>query len=174
MRTLPKGFLILTGIYIFFISAFLSEEERSHFGDVVGNMLLYIEIGVAICGYIGYRLWKKGKRCKVITGWWFIGALLLAFLAWFVQPSQIYRRAFDRIAYVENYIDSFPDASDKAKRRGQVDLEARKLEYQAAKLRFKADPQFSWSNFSPMVLWIGVVIFVVNGIITISGKKKAK
>jgi len=170
MRNLSKISLVLTGAYSFLLFVFIAEAQRLHFGEAAGDMLVYIEVGAVVCGYIGYRLWKKGKYREVIAGGWFIGALLLGFLSWFIQPDQIYKRASNRIIYLDRYIEA--GVSDEAKRRVQIDLAAKKLEYQAAKLRFEGDPQFSWCGLAPWTLWVGAAIFVVNGIITIFSKKK--
>jgi len=168
MKILSIIFLILAGIYGFFMFfGFIPEAHRLYFGEI-GTTIAFIEIGVILCGYIAYRLWKKGKHREVIAEAWFVAALLFFFLGWFMHPDKVYKRAIDRITYWR----SCEDQSTVRRRVElfQTELSARELEYQAAKLRYTqgiSPPLDNW------LLWIGSGIFVVNGIITLLAKRKS-
>ena len=61
-----------------------------------------------------------------------------------------------------------PATPDKAKvywRRCREELAARKLEYEAAEIRYKGEPGFFRSTFHTWIMWSFAVILLFNGII---------
>lgn len=168
MRKLEKAFLILIGIYSLSLMILLAEEQRLRFGESQGNSLLFIEAGLVIYGYIGYRLLKKNKIKEFFVSIWFTAGILFLFLGWFIHPSQVYIKAYDRIVYVKKFI--MPETPDIASRRTIIELESLQLELQAAKNRLEKAPEYYKSSFLSLASWILAVLLFTNGVITLIRK----
>lgn len=80
----------------------------------------------------------------------FIAAILLAFFAWFLHPSQEIARAENRLSDYERDVDTLKiegmeKISAEKSRRISAELSARQQEYEAALTRYNGDPDYGYS-----------------------------
>lgn len=160
--------------YVAIHLAFFAGAQRATFGDNAGNMLAVVEVATIVSiGFVGW-MWSRKKEQGALALVFTIAAALLAFAGWFVQPEQRYERALAREFQCEadlyNYTleqENSPDSPEKRSlhlRRIKEELAARKLELQAAKVRFNGEPLYFRSNFISWMLWIDSLICVAGAI----------
>jgi len=172
-RGIQRLIWVLTGVYgvIFLLLAF--NQQQQHFGKAAGTVLSIIELTVPLIVWLGYYFWKRKRERELMVAIWIWSGIILAFLGWFAHPSQIYERAIDRLSdweksgvHLEESIresKSNEDASLYA-RRFQEELYARKLELEAAEVRFNGEPQFFRSTFVTWSLWFFSLVCFYSGI----------
>jgi len=159
-----KTIIVITVIFGFFHICMLADVQRDIFGTKSGNSLLIPE--AAILGLFGIAIYfkKKEKRRLAIIAVLVSISCICFIIGWHIHPDRVFKRAYYRVADVEEYIAlekiDLQKASPEKKKeievylsRATTELMARKLELEAVEVRQIGDPEYFRERFSTYSWW---------------------
>jgi hypothetical protein len=140
---LRSGLIILGWLVSLVLCALWGIAQRGWIGNTHGTVLGIAEASLALMAYILYRLHAaRAELVPIIAA--FYCAVVFAFMAWLVHPTQLYDRAWEREWDMESaMIDFLRERQDSmpAQRAAEIraffesELAARRYEREAAVIR---------------------------------------
>jgi len=178
-----KAIIVITVIFGFFHICMLADVQRDIFGTETGNSLLIPE--AVILGLFGTAIYfkKKQKRRLAIVAVLVSISCICFIIGWHIHPDRFFKRAYHRVAELEEYIDlkkiDFKTASPEKKKeievylsRATTELMARKLELKAIEVRETGDPEYFRDRFSTHSWWFFSLLSVLAAICNFKLRKQ--